>query len=505
MVNDICHEFEVYVRESESVFDIMAAAYKLLVPFENEMVMTRDDVLQNAVYRFSENRDHIGAIENLRCDLIQWSRSQRKIDTEEIRHKLFLIIRLIDSKCAPYEYVCFGKYTKCFSLNELLQDQVTILPRFGEGLMKKLDQTIRTETEYGFYGRNYARTAGVSGSIHNFIIFKAKEKVKPVINVSRDYREIQKHVEENKFRLKIGLFPFSNKNISEIFEIQEICEGEGVFSIRKPWDGQEKILFERCKKALLKSMKYDLDLAVFPEMLLTETVRRDIICFVKNSDNREGEFPRFIWLGTAWFDGRNTCIVIDRYGNIVFEQNKFIPYEYTKKDGENRKIRIREGLSGRKCSEINFLEIPGVLRIATAICRDISDYDLTALLKEGCCDAVIIPAFSKTDRLVSREVTPLALEHIITVVCNACSSLCEEGQHNWYVNGEMVGKKLPFCFICMPGKGTEDNAPVYHKVCYSEKCKDCERYCHGYFFTISFADCVSEDNIYSARVDCVPN
>lgn len=504
-MRDICRKFTVYLSVSESVFDIMAAAYKLLDPFENEMLMIKDDFLKEAVYRYSESWDNISAIENLRHDLIKWSKSQRKIDAEEIRQKLFYIIRLIDSKCAPYEYGCFYKYTKRFSLNELLRDEITILPRFDSILMKKLGETIRKAEGYGFYGRNYARTADVSGSIHNFIIFKAKERVKPIINVPRDYREIQQHFEKNEFQLKIGLFPFSNKNIYKIFKIQEIYEDEGMFSIEKPLDGQEKILFERCKKALLKCKEHDLDLAVFPEMLLTKDVQKDIIRFVKESNDLSGQFPRFIWLGTAWSDGRNTCIVIDGYGNIVFEQHKFIPYAYTKLGKENKRVTIKEGLLGRQCSDINFLEIPGVIRIATAICRDISDYDLTALLKEGCCDAVIIPAFSKTDRLVAREITPLALEHVITVVCNACSSLCEEGQHSWQVNGEMTGKKLPFCFVCVPGKAVEDNAAVYHNVCYSEACKNCGRYCHGHFFTISLKDYVCNSSVYSAKVDYSTN
>ena len=502
-MRDICRRFTVYLSVSESVFDIMAATYKLLDPFENEMLMIQDDFLKDAICRFSESQDDISAIESLRHDLIQWSKSQRKIDAEEIRHKLFYIIRLIDSKCAPHGYECRYKYTKRFSLNELLQDEITILPRFESILMKKLGETIRKAEGYGFYGRNYARTADVSGSIHNFIIFKAKERVKPIINIPRDYKEIQKHFEKNEFRLKIGLFPFSNKNIYEIFEIQEVYEDEGVFSIEKPLEGQEELLFERCKKALLKCKEYDLDIAVFPEMLLTKTVQNDIIRFVKKSNDLEGQFPRFMWLGTAWSAGRNTCIVIDRYGNIVFEQHKFIPYAYTKAVEGNKKVTIREGLLGRQCSEINFLEIPGVFRMATAICRDISDYDLTALLKEGCCNAVIIPAFSKTDRLVAREITPLALEHVMTVVCNACSSLCEEEQHNWRVSGEMTGKVLPFCFVCMPGKGAEDNAAVYHNVCYSEACKDCERYCHGHFFTISLKDYVCVSSVYTAKVEYV--
>lgn len=481
----------------------MAAAYKLLTPFENIMVITQDKFLEEAVYRFSESEDEFSAIDNLKQDLIKWSKRQTKSNVEKIRRKLFLIIKLIDKKCAKYQYTNLHElYETCSSLNDLLKDQIIILPRFESVPMKMISKAIADKSGgYGFYGRHYAETVDVSGSIHNFFIFKAKQEMRPILNIPRYYREIQKHFENNKFQLKIGLFPLSNKNIYHIFKVEEeINENGGVFRIKEPLDRQEKILFERCKEALLECKKYNVDIAVFPEMLLTETIQKNIRSYVRKCNDQEGEFPRFIWLGTAWSNRRNKCIVIDGYGNVVFEQHKFIPYDYPKAIGENSVIRIREDLLEQECKEINFLEIPGFFRIATAICRDISDSYLTALLKEIHCDVVIIPAFSKSNRLVDREIKPLALEHVITVTCNACSSLCEEKQHNWQIGENMIGNVLPFCFVCMPGKNSEDNAAIVHHVCYNEKCFDCEQNCHGHFFTVSFTDCVSTCNGYSANV-----
>lgn len=125
---------------------------------------------------------------------------------------------------------------------------------------------------------------------------------------------------------------------------------------------------------------------------------------------------------------------------------------------------------------------------------------LTALLKELYCDMIIIPAFSKTNRLTRRGIEPLALERIIAVVCNACSSLCGEGQGKWDVSEEMIGKEIPFCYLCMPAKGKEDNSAVYYTVKHNEKCIDCDICCPGHFFKISFTDCIYSEKCFLAKV-----
>ena len=158
--------------------------------------------------------------------------------------------------------------------------------------------------------------------------------------------------------------------------------------------------FEICKEK-------HVDIAVFPEMIFNRKMQEEIREYVKNSQQPEESFPLFTWVGTSWEDRSNQCMVIDQYGKVVFEQKKHVSYEFKlipeKESTDNRvhtawkkeqKITLREDLEPQPEWLVHFLDMPGFFRIATAICRDISDDYLGALLKELYCDMVIIPAFS---------------------------------------------------------------------------------------------------------------
>ncbi|MCM1045032.1 MAG: hypothetical protein NC417_05945 [Candidatus Gastranaerophilales bacterium] len=297
---------------------------------------------------------------------------------------------------------------------------------------------------------------------------------------------------------------------------------EGVFRIEDSDAAQEKRLLERCMEALKICKKQKVDIAVFPEMLFSKKMQKAIIDYVRENEEAENRFPWFTWLGTAWAERENKCMVIDQYGKVVFEQKKFVPYEYKRKSlqniGEkasNRKelqgcvpegregeeiLTIREDLSHEEDWIVNYLDIPFVFRIATAICRDISNDILKDSVKQFYTDMMIIPAFSQSDRLTHRNIDALALERIMVVVCNACSALCGNTQEKFEVTKEMLGKTHPFCYLCMPAKQSQDNQADYHRVEYTKDCLNCESYCNGYLWEISFSECIKENDSYFALI-----
>lgn len=121
-------------------------------------------------------------------------------------------------------------------------------------------------------------------------------------------------------------------------------------------------------------------------------------------------------------------------------------------------------------------------------------------VKQLYTNMMIVPAFSGSDRLTKRNIDALALEHIITVVCNACSALCGEAQERFELAQRMIGEEHPFCYLCMPSKCSQDNAADYYVAQYTAACMECEKYCPGYIWEVSFSECTKSKGCYSAKV-----
>lgn len=501
MRNEICNSFESYIRKADNIFDIMAAACKLLQPFEAGMSMTVDSDLENMVSGFAEQYTAIYALADLKNQLVEWLHSLYEKDDKEIKGKLFCLVRLIDGKCAksvksplPDIYIYFS------ALNVLFRDEIMILPRPQGKAMELLSNAISGKNEYGFYGRNYARTGGASGYMHNFIVYRSVHDIMPRICVPNYSKKLEDEFEQKGYKLVVAVFPLSNRNLNRLFQTEtKISGGDGTFCISGSNVEQEDILLGRCISALEICRDHSVDLAVFPEMLFTERNQKEIMEYIRQHESEEKRFPWFTWLGTEWSRNENKCMVVDQYGNEVFVQRKRIPYEY-RENAEGKTVRFREEMSRDREWIINFLDLSDFFRIATAICRDISDDYLKAAIKELYSDIVIIPAFSESDRLTDRNIRPLAADHVNTFVCNACSACCAKNEEKYAVSGELLEKRLPFCYLCISAKQTENNTEIFYPAKHRQPCTQCENGCRGFCWEISFAECMVEDGKYTAKV-----
>lgn len=357
MAVTVCGNFESYVKDSKNIFDVMAAAYKIICPFEPRVSMGQDSDLKDIIERFSEQYNMTGALVNLKEELIEWLHKHNNIDISEIKKKLFFLVRLIDIKCVNAGTSSVpDPYIRYFSLNNLFQDEIIIVPRFNNHAINLLSTVISKEEGHRFYGRNYSSTADISGYMHNFIICK-RSLIKPRMNIVNYYDEINKEFEQKKHKLRVGIFPLSNVNLNHIFLIEEdVADKEGLFRIKSSVDKQEDQLFERCKEALKICKNYGVDIVAFPEMLFTKKNQEAIIDFVKDNDEDDRRFPWFMWLGSTWAEGENKCMVIDQYGKVVFEQKKYVPYEYRKTDKKNILSGGRKAKKGKKTYQ-PFLEL----------------------------------------------------------------------------------------------------------------------------------------------------
>lgn len=523
MKNTICNNFELYLRDAENIFDIMATAYKLLCPFEARISLIQDLALKDMITCFAEQYNMIKALAELKKELIAWIHNLYESEKEDIRKKLFCLVRLIDQKCVINAKVSLpDPYIQYFSLNKLFQDEIIIVPRMQSNAMNLLSETVKKESGYDFYGRNYARTEDISGYIHNFLIYQKTHYIKPQISVPNYYKQLWNEFERKNYKLVVAVFPLSNISLENMFKIEKNKVGEnGVFSIKSSIEEQEKQLLKRCTNALEICRDCGVDIAVFPEMLFTERNQKEIIDYIRQNESEERRFPWFMWLGTSWTKNENKCMVIDQYGNEVFIQKKYVPYEYKidndqtitkmyasdgaekvegKKAGEKKAVVLREDLSHDTDWIVNFLDIPGFLRFSTAICRDISDDYLRAVIKEFYSNMVIIPAFSNSDRLTKRNIEPLVLEHINALVCNSCSARCEDKQKEYEIKSELVNTKHSFCYLCMVAKQLNDNALDFHHAVYTQSCLQCNECCKGFIWEIAFSECVVREGKCSANI-----
>lgn len=514
MENTICNDFASYLQAAENIFDIMAAAYKLLRPVDPNQGLIEDDELKKIILKFVKNNNDEAALITIKQDLTNWIRTLNKTDKEEIRKRLLCLVRMIDIKCVEYAKSYLPEpYRQYFSLNMLLQDEIIIVPRRKNTVADLMTKAIIEKEGHKLYGRNQSRTRGISRFIHNFIMCRKDPEIKPSIHIPMYYKELRDEFEQKNHKLVVAVFPLTNVNLRELFHVYEKTDGtNGIFGIESPVVDRENNLLERCKKALEICREYGVDIAVFPEMLFTDKNQKEIMDYVRDNEDSEKRFPWFMWLGTAWSQNENKCMVIDRYGKEVFTQKKEVPYEYKDKidetiteinaaDNEKKDERITfiEDLVHDSEWIVHFLDIPDFIRIATAICRDISDDHLKIMFKQFLSDLVIIPAYSNTERL-NRHIEFMVKDQVHVLVCNSCSANCKKGQERYEINTDLIGKAQSFCYVCMASKKSGDNITDFREARYIEKCMQCDKYCNGFIWEISFTECAVRQDKYSVKV-----
>ena len=105
------------------------------------------------------------------------------------------------------------------------------------------------------------------------------------------------------------------------------------------------------------------------------------------------------------------CYVYDNFGNEIFVQNKFTPFDY------NGKI---EELCPTD-HEINMLDIEGVGRIIVLICKDITNSKLKDFIGEVKGDILCYPAYSPSLEVITQSRSVSEDFNVISIFSNACA------------------------------------------------------------------------------------
>jgi len=456
------------ILESETVYDIMAGAYLILQPdtpakWANNNIMVTDESLGNAISLFVEQVQLYNinyAFAGLRNRLFIWF---QLLNTQSVLAACYKLILFIDKECINLvEPPLPGSISRHYSLNTLFTHNYVILPR------NKLSINSHLNTKSVKLRKRRAEedAATMYGLLKNHIILEKKEK-NPIIHVPYNSKLIIEKIIFNDYTLRIALFPLINKPINDLF-VYERDDDSRTFSITCMKDGIESVLIERYLNAMKLCKKNHIDFAIFPELLSSKRIFDLIIDYIESGNPKD--FPYITWLGSMWGNDTNICKVIDCYGNLIFEQHKQNPFDWK---GYIEALSLED-------QNMNFIDIGGIGRFATGICKDITDDNQTSLIRKMFTDFYVLPSFTESLDL-TRDANALAKEHISVFCCNTCSAR---------------GRGDSISFISVPAKYEAENKAwvEYFKCCMSVT--ECMNECNNYIFELQFNIMEKNENNY---------
>lgn len=219
--------------------------------------------------------------------------------------------------------------------------------------------------------------------------------------------------------LRIAFCPMSdNHGLLQLDE--QIIKWEGIEMSGRAvaaLNDREKLL-SRFQEDLALACSVQADILFFPEMLGMPELEGDdpeTNLTILDHTLKMLELPSLICLPTWWRNGINSATVVYQDGTILGAQKKYIPYV-------DQKGRWREAL--RKESEKHYLivHIPGLHRIAIAICAEfppLRDHMAKILCGGLGVTLILVPSYSRGEQDFLNSLSTLK-DYGVTVVWGNC-------------------------------------------------------------------------------------
>lgn len=469
-----------YIHKTNRIYDLMALCCSFIFkeyernPIEfNEF----DDEKYNEIYDmlddYCEMRKYEGeakAFIKLRENIIEFMKPD--IDAE----KCFAIVKYIDDLIEPeiYGSLMGGNHiVKYTSLNHNYLDCVKIIPVMEKTLLSRGNNEL-CDNNYSFFrDRRDSEWSPLDREMLNYMIWNEEYIKKYPVQIYH-YDHMSQVVDHfrKKNNIVIGIVPFSNEKTEKLLDIY--YEKKLFFINGLKEDAIEKLktrYVDICKRA----EKEGIDLLIFPEMLMSDTI-------IASKEKKEGKRnPYVIINGSIWEDKMNRSVVTDGNGNQILNYLKKEPFIY-----RHDNVEYKEWLDKEKNKEYCILEIEGIGRIGIGICKDLINENVKLFHKYIQTNMLLIPAYSKSmDLLASAE--ELSKEYnCIVVVANACSALEEKKLER---EEDRVG------FITLPAKKGTDRSAIILRYYRNECREECASKCVGKKIIIDF----SNSNMYENK------
>lgn len=211
---------------------------------------------------------------------------------------------------------------------------------------------------------------------------------------------------EGEKTLKVGLFPLSSRKDLLKLETTEVhFEITGIEN--------EEILLEQYMSMLQRADDSDVDIAIFPEMLLT----RHILKTLKRLIKEEISIPLIV-AGTIWENNSNRCELVFSNGHNLEAQHKINPFI----SGELSEKLIPS------IPQINFYDIKGLGIACFPICADFTVNNTYEVIKKHLPDYIFVPAYTGSLSLFKRNAAKIGDGyHSSIFISNACCKIGGNG------------------------------------------------------------------------------
>ncbi|MDD4564162.1 MAG: hypothetical protein PHE79_01550 [Eubacteriales bacterium] len=390
----------------------------------------------------------------------------------QINTEMYLnIIKAIDRECTyDYKYntqQSFGKTgARVKSLLSDIYDELVLLPQYmGDGnITGHFNNALVRKTKSKRRKNIKADPNSINFYLDNYVLLKKGQYAnEPQLYFYDDKNIIKKLISKNN-KISLAVVPLIPDNVNEVLNYDFNLSAFNILGIK---DKFRTVLVNKYLKILENLIIDNVDIAVFPEMLLDEEILGRIKDLLrrKNKNNLKLLFP-----GTIWRDCENYCPVLDFNGTEIFRQKKQTCFEF---QNIGRKYIENLNLIDKK---IHILDINGLGRIFTHICADLLNTPLDLLRREFEANFVFIPAYTPSleiERLAHQSAENLGSYSLIS---NSCSA----------INGIDKGAFPHIGCICMPAKLGTSNTYETIKYCVDSDCKNCEFISCYYTFLIDF-------------------
>ena len=531
------------IRKSKTIYDIVAAACMAFEPYSPQKkrgyIPEKYRVLTDSITNFDHffETDPEEAFVQLQMEILSWLSKHQGIDYSD----LYALIYNIDRNHIYKEKVVSlsnrtSTIKEIFGLNNITCTSYRIFPRLNNTLAKKMDDACKQATGKPFRTQGFGMSYTLNSDMKNYdILDVAQEEFPPVIHrFSKSAADvITQRVKRKGDRLTAGLFPLWGGNRIKTLDPKYT---EKTFYIEQMCPYAEKMIRKRVFKALERCKEMGVDIAIFPEMLMTRSILDDVKKYVNDNvinnivEAQENEFPVLFVMGTIWesveemgiLDQRNVSVVLSGSGDVIIEQHKQTPFQFKKpnhtyaEDGPFAGHKEELSLTDKT---IHIIDIEGIGRVFTHICLDVLNPRLMTLLKILCADLVLVPAFSPSKEL-KEELESLTKGYWSTVLlCNACSALCDLNDEwisyeiineNIKVKDEKVKDEkendkdyLEIGFILTPAKYGTGKSLALDSLHFSESCISCQiDGCPGRIIDIYYQNYLKPDKKHNyGRID----
>ena len=287
---------------------------------------------------------------------------------------------------------------------------------------------------------------GIISTLKKYDVYKASYFLdyKPIvqydINAIRRYHNKRYIFDDD---IKIAIFPLSNSKWFEVIE----NDWNNTFSIRDGFTDPNHTM--RIINAIQKAEKDGYNIVIFPELAISEEIKTVLQRYIINNEFRK---IKLFFFGTYWKNNENVSVLFNNQGTLLLEEKKKVKFQYYNTEKE---CYISEDL--KKESNIHFIDINGLGRIAYLICADMLDTSITTVYSIIRTDFLFVSACTrKTNLMVSRAKSNANEHAITTIVCNTCVNAEKKDYNNYsaYVCTLKIGKGIiqsnPVCeeLIC---------------------------------------------------------